>query len=230
MGRQRQSDTWEKRTVGDSKGKHTLDTVEGRKCMTELGKKKYCVIYADPPWQYTQCGKDKKGKGTASKHYKTMKTDDICNLPVKNMIEDTGSICFLWATLPNLKEALKVMEAWGFEYKTAAFVWVKKNMQSGKLYWGMGAYTRANAEICLLGISPRFSAKKFIKSHSVHQVIESPHEKHSKKPDAVRKKIDQLLGNVTKIELFARQRIDGWDAWGDEMTEEKGASDTSHET
>ena len=119
------------------------------------------------------------------------------------------------------------MEAWGFEYKTAAFVWVKKNMQSGKLYWGMGAYTRANAEICLLGISPRFSAKKFIKSHSVHQVIESPHEKHSKKPDAVRKKIDQLLGNVTKIELFARQRIDGWDAWGDEMTEEKGASDTS---
>lgn len=128
-----------------------------------------------------------------------------------------GAICFLWATFPNIGEAVKVMEAWGFQYKTAAFVWVKTYPKSGKPFWGMGAYTRANAEVCLLGISKGFKAKEQIKSHAVHQIVEAPVGRHSEKPDEVRRRIVELLGDVPRIELFARERVDGWDAWGNEV-------------
>ena len=89
-----------------------------------------------------------------------------------------GAVCFLWATFPNIAEGIRVLEAWGFQYKTAAFVWVKKNAKSGTNFWGMGAYTRANAEVCLLGVSPGFKAKERIRSHKVHQIIEAPFEGH----------------------------------------------------
>lgn len=103
------------------------------------------------------------------------------------------------------------------EYKTAAFVWVKKNRKSDTPFWGMGAYTRANAEICLLGVTPDFRASEQIKSHAVHQIIEAPVMEHSIKPDETRRRIVELLGDVPRIELFARQRVPGWDAWGDEI-------------
>lgn len=122
----------------------------------------------------------------------------------------------MWATFPTIPDALKVMEAWGFTYKTAAFVWIKKYKSGGNFY-GMGAYTRANAEVCLLGVTPGFKAKELVKSHAVHQVIESPIQAHSVKPDEARCRIVELLGDVPRIELFARQRAPGWDAWGDEL-------------
>ena len=128
----------------------------------------------------------------------------------------------MWATFPQLEDALRVMRAWGFEYKTAAFVWVKKNKKSGTNFWGMGQYTRANAEICLLGVTPGYRAKDCIKNHAVHQIIEAPIEEHSKKPDETRRRIVELLGDVPRIELFARQRSSGWDAWGDEIGEQDG--------
>lgn len=127
----------------------------------------------------------------------------------------------MWATFPNIAEAIKVLEAWGFQYKTAAFVWVKKNPKSGTNFWGMGAYTRANAEVCLLGVSHDFRAGAQIKSHKVHQIIEAPFEGHSKKPDETRRRIVELMGDVPRIELFARQRADGWDAWGNEVPEQE---------
>lgn len=108
------------------------------------------------------------------------------------------------------------MEAWGFRYVTAAFVWVKTYAKSGKLFWGMGAYTRANAEVCLLGVKDNFKAAVQVQAHNVHQVIMAPFEGHSKKPDEARRRIVQLLGDVPRIELFARECADGWDAWGDE--------------
>ena len=110
------------------------------------------------------------------------------------------------------------MEAWGFTYKTAAFVWVKK-YKCGKNFVGMGAYTRANAEICLLGVTPDFRAGTQIKSCCVQQIIEAPIQAHSVKPDETRRRIVELLGDVPRIELFARQRVPGWDAWGDEVEE-----------
>lgn len=173
--------------------------------------KKYQIIYADPPWTYSQ-----GGRGAAKNHYSTMTTEDICNLPVRK-ISGGGATLFLWATFPTIGEALKVMDAWGFEYKGAAFVWVKTYAKSGKLFWGMGAYTRANAEVCLLGISKGFKAKERVKSHAVHQIVEAPVCRHSEKPDEVRRRIVELLGDVPRIELFARERTEGWDAWGDEV-------------
>lgn len=131
-----------------------------------------------------------------------------------------GCALFMWATFPTIPDALRVMRAWGFEYKTAAFVWVKKNRKSCTPFWGMGAYTRANAEVCLLGITPDFKAKEQIKSHAVHQIVEEPIQAHSVKPDEVRKRIVTLMGDVPRIELFARQRATGWDAWGDELPPE----------
>lgn len=178
--------------------------------------KRYSVIYADPPWAYRQCGKTEKSRGTAAKHYNTMTTDDICNLPVPSICTPDAA-CFMWATFPNIGEAIQVMESWGFKYVTAAFVWVKKYAKSGKNFWGMGAYTRANAEVCLLGIAPGFKAGEKVISHKVHQIIEAPYEGHSKKPDIVRDKIVELLGDIPRIELFARQRAEGWDSWGDEV-------------
>lgn len=152
----------------------------------------------------------------AKQHYETMPTEKICELPVANLKKE-NSVCFMWATFPNIAEALKVMSAWGFTYKTAAFVWVKKYRKSEELYVGMGAYTRANCEVCLLGISKRTKAQQIVKSHSVRQVILSEKEEHSKKPSETRDRIVDLLGDVPRIELFARQQVDGWDCWGNEV-------------
>lgn len=178
--------------------------------------KKYNIIYADPPWEYKQSGSIKNSRGMAKQYYNTMKTDEIGKLPIRKIATD-DSILFLWATFPNIGEALEVIDCWGFTYKTAAFVWVKKNKKTWNNFWGMGAYTRANAEVCLLGISKNTKTKQLIKDHGVHQIIESQIERHSKKPDETRQRITQLLGDVPRIELFAREQFDGWDCWGNEV-------------
>ena len=95
----------------------------------------------------------------------------------------------------------------------------KKKRKNGGNFMGMGAYTRANAEVCLLGVTPGFKAKTQIRAHNVHQIIEAPFEGHSKKPDETRRRIVELLGDVPRLEMFARQRADGWDAWGNEAPE-----------
>lgn len=177
-------------------------------------EKKYKIIYADPPWEYKQTG----SRGVAKQHYHTMSTQDIMKLPIRNIAAD-DAVLFMWATFPNISEAISVIDAWGFTYKTAAFVWVKQNRKSESLFWGMGAYTRANAEVCLIAVSDKTKAKKQILRHDIHQIILSPVEQHSKKPDVVRDKIVDLLGDVDRIELFARQHACGWDCWGDEAPE-----------
>lgn len=187
-----------------------------------LPQKRYCVIYADPPWNYKQGGTSASSHGIAKQHYATMPVDDICAIPVRSICAEDGAACFLWATFPNITEAVQVMEAWGFQYKTAAFVWVKKNRKDGGNYMGLGAYTRANAEVCLLGVTPGFKAGERVRCHHVRQVIEAPRSEHSEKPDEARRRIVELLGDVPRIELFARRRADGWDAWGDEAPAERG--------
>lgn len=184
--------------------------------MIPFPNKQYKVIYADPPWSYRQQGSARGKRGMANAHYSTMTTDDIAALPVRDIATD-DALLFIWATFPNIKETLKVIDAWGFEYKTAAFVWVKKNRKSWSNFWGMGAWTRANAELCLLGISHRTKASKDVVSHAVHQIIESPIGRHSEKPAEVRDRIVQLVGDVPRIELFARDKFYGWDVWGNEV-------------
>ena len=107
--------------------------------------RKYGVIYADPPWRY----KVWKGHGMVERHYPTMVLEDILALPVEDLA-DKDCTLFLWTTLPMLHEALQVIKAWGFTYKTTAFVWIKLNRHGSGIFWGMGYWTRANAEICLL--------------------------------------------------------------------------------
>lgn len=171
--------------------------------------KKYSVIYADPPWRY-HCGGLTRGP---ERHYPTMKIEDIRALPVADLAADDCAL-FLWATLPQLKEALSVIEAWGFKYKTTAFVWIKLNRKDSGIFWGLGYWTRSNAEICLLALKGK--PKRI--ATNIHQVIISHVEEHSKKPDEARRRIVALMGDVPRIELFARQAPPGWDVWGNEVT------------
>ena len=119
----------------------------------------------------------------------------------------------MWATFPKLENALYVMRCWGFEYKTVAFTWVKKNKKANTPFFGMGKWTRSNAEICLIGIRNKVKRQ----SASVSQVIISEILEHSKKPDEVRDKIVELIGDLPRIELFARNKTEGWDVFGDEI-------------
>lgn len=172
---------------------------------------KYEAILADPPWAYHVWSKKGAGR-SAESHYPTMTIEDICALPVSELAAK-DCILFLWVTFPTIRDAFSVIDAWGFQYKTVAFAWVKQNRKSESLFWGMGYWTRANVELCLLatkGHPKRCSA-------SVHQVITAPVEQHSKKPDVVRDRIVALAGDVPRIELFARQVTPGWDVWGNEV-------------
>lgn len=146
-----------------------------------------------------------------------MSTEDICNLPIKDIKTD-NAILFLWSTFPNMPEAFKVIESWGFIYKTVAFTWIKKNKKKiDTNFWGMGAYTRANAEVCLLAVSKGTKANKQVLRHDIHSIIEAPVMKHSAKPPEARERIEMLLGDVPRIELFAREQVPGWDALGFEL-------------
>lgn len=172
--------------------------------------KKYQIIYADPPWSYRD--KALAGNRGANCKYPTQSQKWIEDLPVADITDDDCTL-FLWVTMPKLNECWKLIEKWGFNYKTVAFTWVKKNKKSDSWFWGMGNWTRANAELCLLatkGKPKRISA-------SIHSVVDTPIQRHSQKPDEVRHRIVQLLGDVPRIELFARQKTEGWDVWGNEV-------------
>lgn len=147
----------------------------------------------------------------AAHHYNTMSLNELKKLPIKNLA-DENCILFIWATFPKIQEALDLIKAWGFDYKTVGFTWVKKN-KSGGNFFGVGWYTKSNAEICL--IATKGKAPKV--SNSVSSIIESVREEHSKKPAIVRNKIVEFSGDLPRIELFARQYADGWDCWGNEV-------------
>lgn len=171
--------------------------------------KKYQIIYADPPWSY----QDKKCNGACEFHYPTMKIEDICNLPIKN-IADKDCVLFMWVTYPMLKEGLKLIEAWGFKYKTIGFQWLKTYPKSTeKFVFGLGRWTRGNTECCL--IATKGKPKRV--NNSISQLIISPLGKHSKKPHEARENILKLMGDLPRIELFARQSYEGWDCWGNEV-------------
>jgi len=179
----------------------------------------YSIIYADPPWNYKVWSKKGESRSAAS-HYDIMSKDDIQNLPVSNIAKE-NAVLFLWVTYPCLKEGLELIDHWGFKYKTCAFTWVKRNKKSHSWFWGMGYWTRANAEICLL--ATKGNIKRI--SSSVHQIIDTPIEKHSKKPSIARDKIVQLIGDLPRIELFAREKIEGWHAWGNEIESDINMND-----
>ena len=187
--------------------------------------KKYQIIYADPPWSY----KDKRtrpiknspgGAGGAEKWYKTMDIEDIKNFKISN-ISDDNCMLFLWATAPLLPEAFEVIKAWGFEYKTVGFVWVKMKKDKTREREGMGYYTMSNAEFVLIGLKGKYWRNKF----GVRQILFAPKTKHSAKPPEIRNRIVEFCGDLPRIELFARKEEtlfplkdwNGWDVWGNEV-------------
>lgn len=172
--------------------------------------KKFSIIYADPPWSY----KDKmKGHSFSLDHeYQTQDLDWILSLPV-NEIAEKDSALFLWAVSPLLPEAFKVIKAWGFKYKTLAFCWVKETSLFRKQVKNLGRWTMGGCELCLLATKGH---PKRIKNN-VYQIVTDIRQQHSKKPNSIRRNIVDLMGDVPRIELFAREKHEGWDVWGDEI-------------
>ena len=168
----------------------------------------YSIIYADPPWQYQR----NKVQGAAENHYPTMGIDELCALPVADLAAPDSAL-FLWATFPQLPEALRLIEAWGFRYKSVAFVWLKKNKKADSWFYGLGFWTRGNAEICLLATRAIPNGRRQI-SISLSFPRLKPTAKSRTRPG---QKIVALMGDLPRVELFARQSPPGWEVWGNEV-------------
>lgn len=165
----------------------------------------FSIIYADPPWRYD----DRNPQGSAEAQYETMALADICALPVEKSAAP-DCVLFLWATWPLLPEAIGVMRAWGFEYKTIGFLWVKKNRSDCGHFFGLGRWTRGNSEVCLMGVR----GKPQRANAAVAQLCFEPLTKHSEKPLVVRDRIVELIGDLPRMEMFARTGAVGWTIWG----------------
>lgn len=179
--------------------------------MIPFPTKKYGVVYADPCWSATPLPVPRINRSTGATYYETMSDDEIFALPVASMAEENCAL-FLWVTNPQLETGIKTVSAWGFRYVTVAFVWVKLNEHVYTPFVGMGSYTRSNAEIVLLGVKGTMP----VATHDVQQIVMATIGEHSAKPDDVRRRIERLYPDSARIELFARERIKGWDAWGNE--------------
>ena len=174
----------------------------------------YEVVYADPPWAYNQRADTDSFRGGAMRHYSTMSTPEICALPIAELAAKNAML-FLWATFPCLPDAMQVIEAWGFEYCTCAFTWVKLNPKSNSPFFGVGYYTKSNAEICLLARRGKTALKPAVNTES--QIIISPRMEHSRKPDEARQRIERMYPGCSRVELFARRQSPGWDVWGNQV-------------
>lgn len=163
--------------------------------------KKYKIIYADPPWRYDFSKSDSR---KIENQYETMSLDEICALQIP---VDNNAVLYLWATAPKLLEALKVMESWGFKYKTHA-VWDKCRI-------GMGYWFRGQHELLLVGVKGKWSPPEPKKR--IPSIYQEDRNGHSSKPEAIRSFIQHWFPQHDKIELFAREKTQGWDCWGNEV-------------
>lgn len=176
----------------------------------------YRVIYADPPWSFATYSDKGKGR-SAQAHYDCLGMDDLCKIPVREWAARNCAL-FLWTTDPLLPQALKLIEAWGFTYKTVGFYWAKLNRSAPRkrfvekdFFTGLGFWTRANVEQCLLATRGRPKRK----AKDVRRLVIAPRREHSRKPEEVYQRIERLLGGPY-LELFARGTRPGWDSWGDQ--------------
>lgn len=187
-----------------------------------LPEGKYNIIYADPPWRQWEGGwKD------PIQHYDTLSVEEIKNYKDKSgrKISDLAHdncILFLWASHPYINDAMEVINAWGFKYSTIGFIWIKSLKDGTGFHFGLGSWTRANTEPCYIATKGTIERK----DAGISQIIYEPLREHSRKPDIIRDKIVQLVGDLPRIELFARNNrppnlygnniFDGWDVWGEE--------------
>lgn len=176
---------------------------------------KYQVIYCDPPWDYkgqTQHGgKGKSDTGSALSHYPTMKLKELIALkPMIDKLADDDCMLFMWASSPHLDQAIDLIKGWGFKWATVGFVWDKQKVNPG-------FYTMSQCELCLIGKKGKIPQPRG--ARNVRQFVSEMRGRHSAKPHEVRLRIEQMFPDQNKIELFARERVKGWDAWGNEVEE-----------
>jgi N6-adenosine-specific RNA methylase IME4 len=190
----------------------------------DLPEKKYDIIYADPPWDYG--GKlqfDKSSKSadkikpgdkifisSANFKYPTVKTKDLMKIPIDKITKD-DCLLFMWVTNPHLAQGIELGKAWGFEYKTVAFVW-------DKMVHNPGQYTLSYCELCLVFKKGRIPKPRG--ARNIKQLVRVKRGKHSEKPIEVLKNIELMFPTQDKIELFARKKPDNWDVWGLDVREE----------
>jgi N6-adenosine-specific RNA methylase IME4 len=185
-----------------------------------LPKRHYGAILADPPWKFMTLWGPDSGPGNRSADYPTMSIDEIKALPISDLAAK-DSVIFVWGIWILVSEVIDIIRAWGFEYKTCAFCWLKANAKQLDMFqeeWptvdiGLGYWTRANSEFCLL--ATRGKPKRL--NADVRQGIIAPRREHSRKPDEIHQRIERLVAGPY-LELFARQHRPGWDVWGNETT------------
>jgi N6-adenosine-specific RNA methylase IME4 len=175
----------------------------------------YDVVLCDPPWSYS--GSQDKW-GAAAKFYPTMSDADLLSLPVKQLLH-SRSVVFMWATGPRLDAALDLLRGWGLAYRGVGFVWVKTK-QDGTPVGAQGvrpSVVKPTTELVLVGSLCKSGRPLKLSDESIRQVVMAPRMEHSRKPDAVHERIDQMYPGMRKIELFARRPYPGWDVWGNEI-------------
>ena len=198
----------------------------------KLPNKKFDIIYADPPWYYngkmqfdkssTSVDKVDLSKNifisSATFKYPTLKTDELMKIPIHEIAKD-DCLLFMWTSNPHLAQAIELGKAWGFEYKTVAFVWDKMNHNPGQ-------YTLSNCELCLVFKRGRIPRPRG--ARNIQQLVRSPRKKHSEKPIEVMQAVEKMFPTQERIEIFARRKTKGWSAWGlDVLNETDGYADPS---
>lgn len=186
-----------------------------------IDHKTFSIIYADPPWSFyndmtVTPEQDKSGSGSM-KHppYPMLSSKDIARLPVASICKD-NALLFIWTTDYHLDKCMKVMQAWGFDYKTVGFAWQKLDKQNKPVCF-MGSYTmKSGIELCLLGTRGK-NAHSLVHKRTVRSLVVAQRQKHSQKPKEVRDRIVDLCGDLPRVELFARDKADGWSCWGNEI-------------
>ena len=190
----------------------------------DLPEKKYSVIYADPPWDYggkMQFDKSSKSSelidinkkifiSSANFKYPTLKIKELKEIPIYEIAKD-DCLLFMWVTNPHLAQGIELGQAWGFEYKTVAFVW-------DKMVHNPGQYTLSYCELCL--VFKRGRIPKPRGARNIKQLVRVPRREHSEKPVEVLENIELMFPEQEKIELFARKKPEGWDVWGLDIREE----------
>ena len=190
--------------------------------LNELPKKHFGAILADPPWSYEVWAEKSQKTRLASSHSNVMKSEQIAELPIEQLAAD-DCVLFIWITWPQLLDSLNIISSWGFTYKTCAFAWLKAHASQVEMFRddfdaqvGMGYWTRANSEVCLLGTKGK--PKRL--NADVRQGIIAPRRQHSRKPEGVHDRIERLVSGPY-LELFARQKRDGWTVWGNQTNKFK---------
>jgi N6-adenosine-specific RNA methylase IME4 len=177
-----------------------------------MSDKKYKIIYADPPWSFSNKKTGGSMKSGAEHNYPTMTIEDLKSMDVGS-ITSKDAVLIMWWVGSMPQEALDLVSAWGFKVKNMnGFVWKKLTVKL-KNFFGMGFYTRAGSESAIIAVK----GKPKVLSHSVRAVLDSPARKHSQKPDEFRSLIVEMLGDLPRLEMFARESAEGWDVFGNEV-------------